>query len=142
MPCALRNAPTNGPRMMAKIEYLANAFTLLSLGIPSKQYLRPTAETSTSAVLPGMNRTIELSGTPACRSAIANPAKHAGMSRGQILVRTSNNPATRIAQPGQSGQTVLGFETRNPTSRGTRYDNAVVRHTTSTVERKSRGGLP
>src|SRR4029077_2293161 len=123
MPCALKNAPANGARTMAKIEYLAKAFTLLSLGTPSKQYLRPTAEISTSTVLPGMNRAIELSGTPACRSARANPAKDAGMSNGQTVTRANNNPVTRIAQPGHSGHTVWGFETSIPTRVGTRYDN-------------------
>src|ERR1700751_700813 len=101
MPCALTNAPANGPRTTAKNEYLANALTLLSLGTPSKQYLRPSAEISTSTALPGINQTIELSGTPACRSARANPTKDAGISRGQRLTRTNNNPVTRIAQPGQ-----------------------------------------
>ena len=125
---------------MAKNEYLAKALTLLSLGTPSKQYLRPIAEISTSTVLPGMNQAIELSGTPACRSARANPTKDAGMSNGQTLTRTNNNPVTRIAQPGQSGHTVWGFEISIPTSFGTRYDNAVVTHTTSNVERESRYG--
>src|SRR5215472_5644514 len=137
MPCALKNAPTNGARMMANNEYLANALTLLSLGTPSKQYLRPTAEISTSAVLPGMNQTIELSGTPACRSAKANPAKDARMSSGQILARTNSKPVTKIAQPGQSGHTVWGFAINSVTSVGTRYDNAMVTHTTSDVEGES-----
>src|SRR6185295_12357674 len=78
MPCALKNAPANGARTMAKNEYLAKALTLLSLGTPLKQYLRPIAEISTSTVLPGMNQTIELSGTPACRSATSKPNKGCG----------------------------------------------------------------
>src|SRR3981189_2058851 len=126
MPRALRNAPANGARTMAKNEYLAKAFTLLSLGTPSKQYLRPTAEISTSTVLPGMNRTIELSGTPACRSATANPTNDAGITTGQTLTRTNNNPATRIAQPGQSGHTVFGFEATIPARVGTRYAERIV----------------
>src|SRR5215467_5232378 len=140
MPCALKNAPANGARMMAKNEYLAKAFTLLSLGTPSKQYLRPTAEISTSTVLPGMNQAIELSGTPACRSARANPAKDAGMSSGQTLTRTNSSPVTRIAQPGQSGHTVWGFAISSVIRVGTRYDNAVVTHTTSNIERESEHG--
>src|SRR6476646_5209907 len=140
MPCALKNAPANGARTMAKNEYLAKDLTLLSLGKPLKQYLRPIAEMSTSTVLPGMNQAIELSGTPACRSARANPAKDAGITTGQTLTRTNNNPATRIAQPGQSGHTVWGFETSIPTRVGTRYDNAIVTHTTSNVERESKCG--
>src|SRR6266576_6728865 len=135
MPCALRNAPANGARMTAKNEYLAKALTLLSLGTPSKQYLRPIAEISTSTVLPGMNQAIELGGTPACRSARANPAKDAGISTGQTLTRTNNSPATRIAQPGQSGHTVCGFEISIPVRVGTRYDNAIVTHTRTNVER-------
>src|SRR5215470_9515981 len=106
MPCALKNAPANGPRMSAKSEYLPKAFTLLSLGTPSKQYLRPTAEMSTSKVLPGINPAIELSGTPACRSATAKLTKEAAIRAGQTLTRTNNNPVTRIAQPGHSGHTV------------------------------------
>src|SRR6266550_2807524 len=142
MPCALRNAPANGPRRTAKNEYLAKDFTLFSRGTPSKQSLRPIAEISTSTVLPGMNQAIELSGTPACRSASVNPTKDAGIRSGQRLTRTNNNPVTRIAQPGQSGHTVLGFEASIPTSIGTRYDKAVVTHTTSHVERASKcGGL-
>src|SRR6476660_6099252 len=140
MPCALKNAPANGARTMAKNEYLAKALTLLSLGKPLKQYLRPIAEISTSTVLPGMNQAIELSGTPACRSARANPAKDAGITTGQTLTRTNNNPATRIAQPGQSGHTVWGFETSIPTRVGTRYDIAIVTHATSNVERESKYG--
>src|SRR6266404_4650408 len=140
MPCALRNAPANGARTMAKNEYLAKDLTLLSLGTPSKKYLRPIAEISTSTVLPGMNQAIELSGTPACRSARANPAKDAGISNGQTLTRTNNNPATRIAQPGQSGHTVWGFEISVPVRVGTRYDNAIVTHATSNVERESEYG--
>src|ERR1700741_4456206 len=136
MPCALKNAPANGARNMAKNEYLAKAFMLLSLGTPLKLYLRQMAEISTSRVLPGMNRTIELSGTPACRSAAANPTKDAGITTGQTLTGTNNNPVTRIAQPGQSGHTVLGFETSIPTRVGTRYDDAIVTHTTSNVERE------
>src|ERR1700704_2200259 len=133
MPCALKNAPANGPRRTAKSEYLAKALTLLSLGTPLKQYLRPIAEISTSTVLPGMNRAIELSGTPACKSARANPAKDAGMSNGQTLTRTNNNPVTRIAQPGHSGHTVWGFEISVPTDFGTRYDSAAVTQTTTQV---------
>jgi hypothetical protein len=125
---------------MAKNEYLAKALTLLSLGTPSKQYLRPIAEISTSTVLPGMNQAIELSGTPACRSARANAAKDAGMSSGQTLTLTNNNPVTRVAQPGQSGHTVWGFEISIPVRVGTRYDNAIVTHTTSNVERESKYG--
>jgi hypothetical protein len=125
---------------MAKNEYLTNALTLLSLGSPSKQYLRPIAEISTSTVLPGMNQAIELSGTPACRSATANPTKDAGISNGQTLTRTNNNAVTRIAHPGQSGHTVFGFETSIPTRVGTRYDDAIVTHTTSNVERESKYG--
>src|SRR5437773_530308 len=140
MPWALKDAPASGARTRAKSEYLAKALTLLSLGTPSKQYLRPTAEISTSRVLPGMNRAIELSGTPACRSARANPAKDAGISNGQTLTRTNNNPVTRIAQPGQSGHTVWGFEISIPARAGTRYDNAIVTHTTSNVERESKDG--
>src|SRR6266480_1802176 len=140
MPCALRNAPANGARMTAKNEYLAKALTLLSLGTPSKQYLRPIAEISTSTVLPGMNQAIELSGTPACRSARANPTKDAGISNGQRVTRTNNNPVTRIAQPGQSGHTVWGFETSIPATVGTRYEDAIVAHTTSNDERKSQCG--
>src|ERR1700751_147552 len=140
MPGALKNAPANGASTTAKNEYLAKALTLLSLGTPSKQYLRPIAEISTSTVLPGMNQAIELSGTPACRSARANPTKDAGISSGQRPTRTNNNPVTRIAQPGQSGHTVWGFESSTPTSFGTRYDNAVVTHTTSNVERESKCG--
>src|ERR1700751_5189277 len=116
MPCALRNAPANGARTIAKNEYLAKALTLLSLGTPSKQYLRPIAEIRTSRVFPAKNQAIELSGTPACRSATANPTKDAGISNGQTLTRTNNNPATRVAQPGQSGQTVWGFEISIPAS--------------------------
>jgi hypothetical protein len=89
-----------------------------------------------------MNQAIELSGTPACRSATANPTKDAGISNGQTLTRTNNNPVTRIAQPGQSGHTVWGFEISIPASFGTRYDNAVVMHTTSNVERESEYGGP
>src|SRR4051812_20703934 len=140
MPFALINAPANGARKTAKNEYLAKAFTVLSLGTPSKQYLRPIAEISTSTVLPGMNQAIELSGTPACRSARANPAKDAGMSNGQTLTGTNNNPATRIAQPGHSGHTVWGFEISIPVSLGTRYDNAVVTHPTNNVQRESKEG--
>jgi hypothetical protein len=92
------------------------------------------AEMSTSTVLPGMNRTIELSGTPARRSATANPRKDAGITTGQTLTRTNNNPVTRTAQPGQSGHTVWGFETSIPTRVGTRYDNAIVTHTKINVE--------
>src|SRR6476620_1182164 len=102
MPCALKSAPAIGPRAMAKNEYFAKLLTLLSLGTPSKQYLRPIAEIRTSRVLPGINRAIELSGTPACKSARANPAEDAAMSSGQTLIRTNNNPVTRIAQPGHS----------------------------------------
>src|SRR5947199_1442527 len=110
MPCALKNAPAKGARKTAKNEYLAKAFTLLSLGTPLKQYLRPTAEISTSTILPGMNRTIELTGTPACRSATANPTKDAEISIGQTLTRTNNNPLTTIPQPGQSVHTFWRFE--------------------------------
>src|ERR1700751_5501722 len=120
MPGALKNAPANGASTTAKNEYLAKALTLLSLGTPSKQYLRPIAEISTSTVLPGMNQAIELSGTPACRSASANPRKDTTIITGQTLTRTNNNPVTRIAQPGQSGHTVLGFEATIPTRVGTR----------------------
>jgi len=60
------------------------------------------------------------------------------MSSGQTLTLTNNNPVTRIAQPGQSGHTVWGFEATIPISFGTRYDNPVVTHTTSHVERESR----
>src|ERR1700751_1969586 len=130
MPDALKNAPADGARMMAKKEYLSNALTLLSLGTPAKQYLRPMAETSTSTVLPGINRAIELRGTPACRSATENPTKHAGITTGQTLTRSNSNPVTRIAQPGQSGHTVLGFEASIPTSVGTRYDDAIVTQNT------------
>src|SRR5258708_25951814 len=114
MPCAFRNAPANGARTMAKNEYLAKALMLLSLGTPSKQYLRPIAEISTSTVLPGINQAIELSGTPACRSARANPTKEAGISNGHTLTRTNNIPATRIAQPGHSRHAVLGSEISGP----------------------------
>jgi hypothetical protein len=62
------------------------------------------------------------------------------MSSGQTLTLTNNNPVTRIAQPGQSGHTVWGFETSIPTRVGTRYDNAIVVHTTSNVERESKYG--
>jgi hypothetical protein len=62
------------------------------------------------------------------------------MSNGQIVKRTNNNPVTRIAQPGQSGHTVWGFEISNPASLGTRYDMAIVTHATSHVERKSEYG--
>src|SRR5258708_4280232 len=127
---------------MANNEYLAKALTLLSLGMPSKQYLRPTAEISTSTVLPGMNRTMELIGTPACRSATANPTKDVAITSGQTVTRTNNNPATRIAQPGQSGHTVFGFETSIPVRAGTRYDDAMVTHTTSQLERESIFGSP
>src|SRR5437588_7791348 len=140
MPCALKNAPAKGARKTAKNEYLAKAFTLLSLGTPSKQYLRPTAEISTSTILPGMNRAIELNGTPACRSATANPTKDTGITTGQTLTRTNNNPVTRIAQPGQSGHTVLGFEISVPTRVGTRYDNATVTHTTINVDAEFKYG--
>src|SRR5947199_10237046 len=140
MPCALKNAPAKGARKTAKNEYLAKAFTLLSLGTPSKQYLRPTAEISTSTILPGMNRAIELNGTPACRSATANPTKDTGITTGQTLTRTNNNPVTRIAQPGQSGHTVLGFETTIPATVGTRYEDAIVTQTTSNDERKPKYG--
>jgi len=61
---------------------------------------------------------------------------------GQRLTRTNNKPATRIAQPGQSGHTVWGFETRVPTRVGTKYDDATVRHPTSNVERELRFGAP
>src|SRR6516165_10608306 len=107
MPCALKNAPANGPSTTAKSEYLAKAFMLFSLGTPPKQYLRPMAEISTSTVFPGMKMPIELSGTPACRSATANPAKDAEITTGHRVTRTNNKPVTRIAQPGQSGHTVL-----------------------------------
>src|SRR5437763_10381102 len=140
MPCALKNAPANGARKTAKKQYLAKAFTLLSLGTPLKQYLRPSAEISTSTVLPGMNQAIELSGTPACRSATANPTKDAGITTGQALTRTNNNPATRIAQPGQSGHTVWRFETTIPATVGTRYEDAIVTQTTSNDERKPKYG--
>jgi len=140
MPCALRNAPVNGARTTAKKKYLDKAFTLLSLGKPRKQYLSPMAAISTSTVLPGMNQAIELSGTPACRSAKANPTKDAGISNGQTLTRTSNNPVTRIAHPGQSGHTVLGFEISSVASLGTRYDKAAITPTTSNVARESRCG--
>jgi hypothetical protein len=60
------------------------------------------------------------------------------MSSGQTLTLTNNNPVTKIAQPGQSGHTVRGFEISVPTSFGTRYDNALVTHTTSNVERESK----
>src|ERR1700741_2547292 len=116
---------------MAKNEYLVSAPTLLSLGTPSKQYLRPIAEMRTSRVFPGMNHAIELKGTPACRSARANPRKDAGISNGHSLTRINSTPATRVAQPGQSGHTVWGFEISVPTIVGTRYDNTVVAHTTS-----------
>jgi hypothetical protein len=59
------------------------------------------------------------------------------MTTGQTLTRTNNNPVTRIAQPGQSGHTVLGFAASMPTSFGARYDNAIVAHTISHVERES-----
>ena len=62
------------------------------------------------------------------------------MSSGQTLNLTNDNPATSIAQPGQSGHTVWGSETSIPTNFGTRYDNAVVTHTTSHVERESKYG--
>src|SRR5215470_6551956 len=120
MPLALKNAPVNGPRTTAKSEYLAKALTLFSLGTPLKQYRTPVAAMSTSTVLPGINRAIELSGTPARRSAKANPTKDAAIITGQRLTRTNNNPVTRIAQPGQSGHTVWGLETRVPTSIGTK----------------------
>jgi hypothetical protein len=126
---------------MAKNEYLAKALTLLSLGTPSKQYLRPIAEMSTSTVLPGMNQAIELDGTPAWKSVTAKPTKDAGITTNQSLTGSSNNPVTRIAQPGQSGHTVWGFEASTPTKVGTRYDNAIVAHATSNVERESRYGL-
>src|SRR5215475_8050491 len=141
MPWALKNAPAKGPSRMAKNEYLAKAFTLLSLGTSSKQYLRPMAAISTSTVLPGMNQAIELSGTPARRSAAANPTKEAGIITTQNLTGTSNSPATRIAQPGQSGHTVCGFETSIPTRVGMRYDRAMVTHATSKAERESKYGL-
>src|SRR6476620_66459 len=142
MPDALKNAPADGPRTMAKNEYLSKALTLLSLGTPAKQYLRPMAEMSTSTVLPGINRAIELRGTPACRSATANPTKDAGITTGQALTRTNNKPVTKIAQPGQSGHTVWGFETSIPTRVGTRHDNAIVTHTPSNVEWESKYGSP
>src|SRR5579862_5136759 len=107
---------------MAKNEYLARAFTLLSLGTPLKLYRSPMAEISTSTVLPGMNRATKLSGTPACRSAKANPTNDAGITTNHRLTRINNNPATRIAQPGQSGHTVWGFEISIPTRVGARYD--------------------
>src|SRR5579871_6178025 len=138
MPCALRNAPANGAKTTAKTEYLIRALRLLSLGRSSKQYRRPIAAISTSTVLPNTNQGIELRGTPACKSARANPTKDAAIITGQTLTRTNNNPATRIAQPGQSGHTVWGFETSIPTRVGTRYDDAMVRHTTSQVERESK----
>jgi hypothetical protein len=87
-----------------------------------------------------MNQPTELSGTPACTSARANPTKDAGMSNGQTLSGTNNNPVTSTAQPGQSGHTVWGFELSTPASLGTRYDNAIVTHTTSHVERESKYG--
>src|SRR5437660_5813166 len=99
---------------------------LLSLGTPPKQYLRLIAEISTSTVLPGTNQAIELSDTPDCKSARAKPIKDVTMSRGQTLRRTNSNPVTRIAQPGQSGHTVCGFEANKPTRVGTRYDDAIV----------------
>jgi hypothetical protein len=58
------------------------------------------------------------------------------MSSGQTLIRTNNNPVTRIAQPGHSGHTVWGFDVSAPISFGTRYENAAVTHTTSQVERE------
>src|SRR3954463_12229010 len=106
MPGALKNAPDNGATMRAKNEYLAKAFTLLSLGTPLKQYLSPRAEISTSTVLPGRKWAIEIRATPACRSARANATKDAGIITGQTLTGINNNPVTRIAQPGQSGHTV------------------------------------
>src|SRR5215469_9540907 len=142
MPCALRNAPANGANRTAKAEYLIKAFRLLSLGRPSKQCRRPITEISTSTVLPSTNQGIELSGTPAWRSARAKPTKDTAITNGQRLTRTNNNPVTRIAQPGQSGHTVWGFETNIPTKVGTRYDDAMVTHTTSHVERESKYGWP
>ena len=62
------------------------------------------------------------------------------MSSGQTLTLTNNNPVTRIAQPGQTGHTVWGFETSIPTRVGIRYDIAIVTHTTSNVERESEYG--
>jgi hypothetical protein len=62
------------------------------------------------------------------------------MSSGQTLMRTNNNPVTRIAHPGQSGHTVCGFEASTPASLGTRYDNAAVTHNTSHVEREPKYG--
>src|SRR5579871_2649448 len=140
MPCALRNAPANGAKTTAKTEYLIRALRLLSLGRSSKQYRRPIAAISTSTVLPSTNQGIELRGTPARRSASANPTKEAPITTGQTLTRTNNNPATRIAQPGQSGHTVCGFSTSSPTIVGTRYDETAVTHTTSQVERVSKCG--
>src|SRR6478752_1902530 len=96
---------------------------------------------STSTVLPGINQAMELSGTPACKSATANATKDAGITTGQRLMRINNNPVTKIAQPGQSGHTVLGFEIRVPIRVGTRYDSATVAQTTSNVERRSEYGL-
>src|SRR5215469_6153422 len=119
MPCALRNDPANGPRMTAKSEYLARALTPLSRGTPWKQYLRPTAAVKTSSVLPGTNQAIARAETPACRSERPNAAKHAAMRAGQTLIRTNNIPATKIAQPGQIGQTASEVGVANLASFGT-----------------------
>jgi len=62
------------------------------------------------------------------------------MSKGQTLARTNNKPVTRIAQPGQRGHTVWGFEINVPTNFGTRYDSAAVTHTTNHVEREPKYG--
>src|SRR4030095_8491588 len=94
--------------MTAKSEYLASALTPLSRGTPWKQYLRPSAAVRTSIVLPRTNQAIALADTPACTSERPNATKHIAMSHGQTLIRTNNNPVTKIAQPGQIGQRVWG----------------------------------
>ena len=47
-------------------------------------------------------------------------AKAAGIRIGQIFPRTSNKIETRMAQPGQTGQTVRGFRIIAPSSFGAR----------------------
>src|SRR5690349_8650910 len=119
MPGALTNAAANGARKTAKKQYLAKELMLFRRGKPSKQYRRPIAAVRTWIVSAGMNQAIEVTGTPARKSYRTNPAKDAEMSTAQSLVRTSIRAATRIAQPGQSGQAVWKFSINAPSILGT-----------------------
>src|SRR6516164_6863873 len=136
MPGALTNAAAQGARNTATNPYFANEFMLFRRGTWPKQYRRPIAAVRTSIVSAGMNQAIEATGTPKCRSTSTKPAKDTSMSAGQILLRTSINMATRIAQPGQSGHAVCGFRIRVAWSRGARYDRVATRHTRTIVARR------